>query len=186
MNWLARRRGYLSVVVVSALLGSVALTAAQQPALADPLQTLAFLVGKWEGTSEGQSGNGKVSREYSRVLNNRYIRVQNNSTYAPQEKNPKGEVHEDVGFFSFDKTRKQAVLRQFHIEGFVNQYVSALTEAAGKVVFTSEAIENIPAGWRARETYLIIGPDEFEELFELAAPGKEFEMYSRSRLKRVR
>jgi len=64
--------------------------------------------------------------------------------------------------------------------------VSALTEAAGKVVFTSEAIENIPAGWRARETYLIIGPDEFEELFELAAPGKEFEMYSRSRLKRVR
>jgi len=39
-------------------------------------------------------------------------------------------------------------------------------------VFTSEAIENIPAGWRARETYVVTGPDEFEEVFELAEPGK--------------
>jgi hypothetical protein len=37
---------------------------------------------------------------------------------------------------------------------------------------SDEAIENIRAGWRARETYVIHGTDEFEQIFELAAPGK--------------
>lgn len=53
-------------------------------------------------------------------------------------------------------------------------------------MFTTDAIENIPAGWRARETYIAHGADEFEEIFELAAPGEEFDLYSHSRLKRAR
>jgi hypothetical protein len=47
-------------------------------------------------------------------------------------------------------------------------------------------MENTPAGWRARESYTVIGPDEFEETFELAQAGKPFEIYSRTTLKRVR
>jgi hypothetical protein len=31
---------------------------------------------------------------------------------------------------------------------------------------------------------VIAGPDAFEEVFELAAPGKDFELYSRTRLTR--
>ena len=31
-----------------------------------------------------------------------------------------------------------------------------------------------------------IGPDEFEEVFELAEPGKDFALYSRATLKRAR
>ena len=153
----------------------------------DPLQSVAFLVGRWEGSSEGEPGTSTLQREYSRVLNSRFIHEQNRSVYPPQEKNPKGETHEHVGMFSFDKARGRAVLRQFHVEGFVNHYV-AETDAAvdGKIVFTSEAIENIPAGWRARETYTVLGPDEFEEIFELAEPGKPFALYSRARLKRIR
>jgi hypothetical protein len=95
----------------------------QQTAGADPLQPLAFLVGRWEGTSEGQPRRATVQREYTRMLNARFIRAQNKSVYAPQDKNPKGEVHEDFGVFSFDTSRRRAVLRQFHVEGFVNQYV---------------------------------------------------------------
>jgi hypothetical protein len=52
-------------------------------------------------------------------------------------------------------------------------------------VLTTETIENIPAGWRARETYIVTGSNELEEVFELAEPGKTFELYSRSRLTRV-
>jgi hypothetical protein len=156
-----------------------------QAATPDPLQPLAFLIGRWEGTSEGQPGTGVVTREYTRVLNSRFIRAENRSVYKPQEKNPKGEVHDDVGYFSFDKARKRTVFRQFHVEGFVTQYVHDTAETT-KLVFISEAIENIPAGYRARETYLVHGPDEFEEIFELAGPGKEFELYSRTRLKRAR
>ncbi len=160
--------------------------ASAQPIAADPLKPLAFLIGRWEGTSNGQPGTARVQREYSRILNSRFIRAQNQSVYQPQDKNPKGETHEDVGIFSFDTARKRAILRQFHVEGFVNQYVADIDSPTGPLVFTSEAIENIPSGWRARETYTALGPDEFEEVFELAGPEKPFELYSRVRLKRVR
>jgi hypothetical protein len=144
------------------------------------------MIGRWEGSSEGRPGTATVRREYSRALNGRFVRVRNRSEYPVQDKNPKGEIHEDEGFFSFDRTRKRLVLRQFHVEGFVNQYVQDSESSAQKLVFTTESIENIPAGWRARETYVVHGPDEFEEIFELAEAGKPFEQYSRARLKRVR
>ena len=170
------------VVLVTPVSGAIK---SSQGAAVDPLQPLAFLIGRWEGSSEGQPGRANVQREYTRILNSRFIRVQNKSVYPPQEKNPKGETHEDFGVFSFDKSRKVAVLRQFHVEGFVNQYVSDLVPQDGKLVFASEAIENIPPGYRARESYTVMGRDEFEELFELAEPGQSFETYSRARFKRV-
>lgn len=120
----------------------------------DVWQPLKFLVGKWEGTGNGQPGASKIEREYRFVLNDKYLNVQNRSVYDPQPKNPKGEIHEDWGMISYDKTRKQFVFRQFHIEGFVNQYVSTSISGDGKtIVFTSEGIENIPTGWRAREKH---------------------------------
>ena len=42
--------------------------------------------------------------------------------------------------FSFDDARKRLVLRQFHKEGFVNQYVHD-PASADKLVFATEAIE---------------------------------------------
>jgi len=38
------------------------------------------------------------------------------------------------------------------------------------IVFVSEAIENIPSGYRARETYTILSDDQFMERFEIAQP----------------
>jgi hypothetical protein len=151
-----------------------------QQSVWDPLR---FFAGAWEGTAKGQAGAGRVEREYRFVLNNRFLEVRNKSVYPPQEKNPKGETHEDWGLFSYDRGRKKFVFRQFHVEGFVNQYVLESSDEK-TLIFTSEAIENIAAGWRARETYKILGPDEFIEVFELAAPGKEFEVYTENRFKR--
>ena len=45
-------------------------------------------------------------------------------------------------------------------------------------------LENIPAGFRARETYRFENPDTFVEVFEMAEPGKYFEVYSRTRFSR--
>ena len=165
-------------------IAAVPVTAQQSPP--DNFAAIAPLVGNWTGTSEGQPGNGTVERQYERALGSRFIRARNRSTYLPQEKNPKGEVHEDEGFFSFDRARKRMVFRQFHIESFVTTYSQDLDAKPGTVSFTTESIENIPAGWRARETYLFHGPDEFEEIFELAEAGKPFAVYSRTRLKRVK
>ncbi|HTM33916.1 MAG TPA: hypothetical protein VL263_21530 [Vicinamibacterales bacterium] len=179
--WSGRNIGVLMLLAILPLhAGGI------QPPAPDPFARVSFLVGRWEGTSEGQPGAGKVTREYSLTLNRKFIRVQNRSEYPVQDKNPKGEIHQDEGFISFDRSRKKLVLRQFHVEGFVNQYVEDDSSFPSHIVFTTESIENIPAGWRARETYVVLGPDEFEEVFELAEDGKSFQLYSRARLKRIR
>jgi hypothetical protein len=167
-------------------LATTTLAAAQSPPPADPFQRIAFMLGRWEGTSEGQPGKGTVRREYERALDGRFIRVRNRSEYPAQEKNPKGEIHQDEGFFSVDRSREKLVLRQFHVEGFVNQYVQDDGATPTRISFTTESIENIPPGWRARETFVVHGPDAFEEIFELAESGKPFEVYSRTQLRRVK
>jgi hypothetical protein len=144
-------------------------------------------VGKWTGDSEGQPGKGKYERSYEVIFNKKYIEVKNKSTYPPSQNNPKGEVHEDRGFISYDKGRKTFVLRQFNIEGFVNQYkIESISPDRKTIVFISESIENIPAGFRAKETYQIVNENQFTEIFEMAEPGKDFELYSKATLLRVK
>jgi hypothetical protein len=174
------------VWLVYAALAASSGRAQQAPAAADPWTAVRFLLGSWEGTSSGQPGSARVRREYRFALRDQFIEERHTSTYAPQEKNPKGEVHEHTSYISYDRARKALVLRQFHVERFVIQYVQEPGSSADKLAFLSEAMENTPAGWRARESYTVIGPDEFEETFELAQAGKPFEIYSRTTLKRVR
>ncbi len=144
---------------------------------------LNFFIGEWQGTGGGESGIGQYERSYEFILNGRYLYARNKSTYPPSEQNPDREVHEDWGFISQDKIRKTFVYRQFHSEGFVNQYVlDYLSEDGKQFSFVSESIENIPAGWRAKETYLVLSADEFTETFELASPGKDFKVYTQCRL----
>jgi hypothetical protein len=164
------------------LLFSFDATHAQAPA--DVWQPIHRLVGDWSGTSIGQAGGGTVTRRYTWVMNERYLNETNVSVYPPQEKNEKGERHEHWGMFSYDKTRNLLVLRQFHVESFVTTYRLASSED-DKMVFESESFENFSNSWRARETYEFISKDEFVESFELAAPGKNFLLYSRTHLKRV-
>lgn len=149
--------------------------------------SLKFFVGEWEGKGAGQPGHSDVVRSYEFVLGGTFLQVKNRSTYPPQDQNPKGEIHEDLGLIGFDKARQVFVLRQFHCEGFVNQYLLGPVAPDGRtMVFTTESIENIAPGWRARETYQILNPDEFTETFELAAPDKEFELYANNHFRRRR
>ena len=177
------RQPVLALLLTVALSGGT--TSAQKEATSACCESFArldFLLGRWEGTQEGQPGTGTVTRE----LNGRFIRVQNRSIYPAQPQNPKGEIHEDVGYFGLDRSRKLIGFRQFHTESFVVPYVWDTASTASRVVMMSEAIENIPKGYRARETMVQIGRDELEEIFEMAEPGKDFEVYSRARLKRVK
>lgn len=145
-----------------------------------------FMIGNWIGLSEGQPGKGKYERSYVFVLNKKFIEVNNKSIYPATKENPKGEIHEDHGFISYDHIKKTFVLRQFHIEGFVNQYrIESISKDGRTIVFISESIENIPTGFRAKETYQITNDNEFIETFELAEPGKDFELYSKAILKRL-
>lgn len=137
-------------------------------------------IGVWKGDGISESGKGKYERTYQWIYNGTFIEIHNKSTYPPSAANPKGEVHEDLGYFSYDKSRKTFVLRQFHIEGFVNQYVlDSISSDKKMMTFKTEAIENIPKGWQAKERYRILNENAIEETFELAEPGKSFGVYSK-------
>lgn len=139
-------------------------------------------IGEWIGTGKGADGAGTYERSYRQVLNKNYIEVRNKTIYPPNEKAKSGYTHEDVGYISYDKTRKTFIFRQFHAEGFVNEYrMDSISADKKTLVFLSEAIENIPAGWRAKEVFSITNTG-IQEVFYLAAPGKEFEAYSNANL----
>ncbi len=175
----------ISVFGCGAVLGMLGAQLPESAEKADPWKSLRPLIGKCEGDVNGEPGSGKAEREYKFIMNHRFIQVLNKSTYPPQEKNPKGETHEDVGFISYDKAAKKLMLRQFHIEGFVNQF--ALENISGDrrtIAFISTAIENIALGWRARESYQILNDNEFIETFALAEPGHDFATYSETHFRR--
>lgn len=175
----------IAILLVIAFLGEQA-GAQQGASKPDRFAALRFFAGTWRGEQAGQPGRGAAERTYEFILNDRFLQETNTSTYPPQEKNKSGEVHHHMSMISYDTARQVFVFRQFHTEGFVNTYVQQPSADDKTIVFVSEAIENIPAGYRARETYTILSRDEFTERFEIAEPGKDFELYSEAHLKRVR
>jgi hypothetical protein len=168
------------------LLASVTFAVQAQEGKPDPWEQVRFMIGTWHASALGESGEGSVVRTYEFILNNQFIQERNTSTYPPQEKNKKGEVHQHLGIISYDGKRKTLVLRQFHQESFVNTYVlNRSVSRPALLVFESESFENFDSTWKGRETYEIVSNDEFVETFELAPPGKPFQVYSKSRFRRV-
>lgn len=152
-----------------------------------------FFIGKWTGVSVSDGNNGTYERTYRYMFDGKFIEVKNKATFPATEKKPAGEVHEDIGYISRTvksnpsgvKNSATFILRQFHSEGFINQYVPESISADGrKMIFITESIENIPSGWKARETYEVLSDNEFVETFELAAPGKDFTVYSKVKMTR--
>jgi hypothetical protein len=175
----------IAILLVIGCLGAP-VSAQEGASRPDRFAALRFLAGTWRGDQAGQPGRGTADRTYQFILNDRFLQETNTSTYPPQEKNKDGEVHHHMSVISYDTARKLFVFRQFHTEGFVNTYVQQPGSDDRTIVFVSEAIENIPPGYRARETYTIVSRDEFSERFEVAEPGKDFESYSEAHFKRVR
>ena len=167
-----RKKMLLLAVLLPALL------IAQAEKKQDVWAPFKYFVGEWEGNGEGKAGISKVEKNFQFIMNGKYLHLKTRAVFEPQEKNPKGEVHEDWGFFSYDMFRKKFVFRQFHIEGFINQYVLEQISDDGKtLVFDSEQFENAPPGWKARITYKIVDDNNLEESFDLATPGKALQCY---------
>lgn len=150
------------------------------PSLDTRLMPLERFVGSWRGTAQGEPGTGTVERTYTPILAGKFIEERNTSSYAS------GEIHHHIAYWSFDRRRARFVLRQFHEESFVNQFVATTSDFVdGRLVADSETIENIPPGFRARETYVFTSGDAFEEIFEIAEPNADYQLYSHNRFTRA-
>jgi hypothetical protein len=146
-----------------------------------------FFIGAWQGKASGRVGRGSVERTYAFTLEDQFIEVKNRSVYPPQEANPSGEIHEDRGFISYDKARSLYVFREFHNEGYVNQYIMEPPRDGSKtMVFVTESIENISPGWRARTTLEVISEHSFRETFDLAGPDQDWACFITNEFTRSR
>jgi hypothetical protein len=174
----------MKYVRVLSLIVVLAISAVAQ---SDPWAPLRAFEGKWEGTVTGQPGKQASSREYQFVSNGTFLWQQDHSVYEAKSPSDAPKVREDFGYFSYDKFLKKIVWRQFHSEGFVNEYQLESVSPDGKSFeFVTVRIENLPQGWRAKKSYRILSADEIVETFSLAPPDKDFDAYTVARLRRVK
>jgi hypothetical protein len=103
------------------------------------LEEMAWLIGDWRGTGEGDPGTSTSERHIEPFLNGRYLRATGRSVYEKQPRNPTGDIHEELNVWSYDLARQSIVLRQFDTLGFVSTYVVDKT-ASGVVDEPSHAI----------------------------------------------
>ncbi len=160
-----------------------ALSQTEKPDVWEPIR---FLEGTWEGRGDGMSGISTVTQEYQFILNGNFLLMKTRAEFKPQEKNPKGEIHEDLGLFSYDQARKKIVLRGFYVEGFINQYLGTISGDGKTLTFETEAIENAPPGTKAKLVFQKTGIDELEQSFHVAWPGREYSCMSTNVLKRIK
>jgi len=171
------------IIIILVLLPTLLM--AQTEKKQDAWGSMKLFVGMWQGEGEGKSGVSKVWKEWRFVLNGKFLQMKTRAVFSPQKKNPEGEVHEDEGYFSLDRARRQIVFRQFHVEGFIIQYVlENISEDRKRLIFVAEQIENGPPGLQAKLTFRILDVDTIEERFELSFPGKEFDCYNINTIKR--
>ncbi len=144
------------------------------------------LIGKWEGRGEGfGSSESVIISEFKLIMNSVYLEVKNHAEFKPTTNNPNGEIHDDWGIISYDKARKKFVFRQFHVEGFVNQYILNDSLSNQNIfVFESEIIENFVPGGTARFTIRVLNNSEIETIFDVGMPGREMACYGKNRMKK--
>jgi len=145
------------------------------------------LIGKWKGIGTGSENEKSTIRtEFNFVMGSKYIEVINDSQFEPTSKNPDGEHHIDKGFISFDATRNLFVFRQFHIEGFVIQYILVDSlSSESKLVFESEKIENFVRGGKARWTITQITHNAIQTTFDVSMPNKGYQRFGENKFIRM-
>lgn len=145
----------------------------------DPFEPLRYLEGTWVPIKPDVTN----TQTYRFIFNGKYLQMKTKGVFKPTENKPKGEIHEDIGFFSFDKIRKKLVLRSFHTEGFVNQYILKETANNGyKLIFITESVESAPPGTTAKLVFDRLSENELSQQFYIAWPDTEFSCYFDNRL----
>lgn len=166
------------IILITALL--IAVTIQAQTGLS----RFEMLAGKWEGNGEGfGNAKSKITAEYAWLMNKQYMEIKHRSVFEPTQQNQEGEIHEDIGIISFDKAENAVVFRQYHTEGYMNEYIlNDSLSTSDVLVFETREIENFVPGGKARFTIKILSDHELETVFDVGFPGREMACFGTNRL----
>jgi hypothetical protein len=89
------------------------------------------LVGQWRGEGSGFGALSDVAHDWTFVVQGNFLELRTRS--VPRAEDGEGEVHEDVGYLSYDKDTDAFVFRQFLSEGVVNTF-DILVEDEGRTI----------------------------------------------------
>lgn len=141
------------------------LPALQSPPPAQPLSSLNFLLGAWEGEGRGGPGQGGGGFTFGPELQGKVLVRRSHAEY-PATKDRPASSHEDlmVAFSEGGKLRAD----YFDNEGHMIRYDISGPDERGSVRFISDAKTQGP---RFRLTYTPTGKDTLSLRFEIAPPG---------------
>jgi hypothetical protein len=139
---------------------------------AGPFDSLKFLQGEWIGEGGGEPGQASSS-DYSFLpeLDGKILVRRSRSSY-PAAKDRPAFVHQDLLVVYPGAPGKPPHAIYWDNEGHMIQYEVAADGKSAAFVSQSDG-----AGPRYRLTYKSTGPDKVSIRFEVAAPGKPFQVY---------
>ena len=142
---------------------------------------LDWMVGEWEGRTEGKSPAGEIRLSVSLDLDKRYVILHGEETLDATPDLP--EYKESwLGVMTEDISGAGFILRVFSDTGFMTRYRAAV--AAGTVTFNQEGGEQPPPGWLFRRILQRTDVGEIRATLQAAPPQKPFFDYYSSVLKR--
>ena len=176
------RRAVPIVLAMAVALGAARPAAAgDSPPQEDPWAPFRQLIGVWRGDAAGFGSVSDLQHEWDLAVQDRFLRLRTRSVQRTED--GEGEVHEDVGYLSFDTDRGAYVFRRFLSEGFVNTFDVAREGDA----ITFEARESESAeGMRGRMVLTFEGEHDYGMVLELAGPGGDFAACQEMKLHRVK
>ncbi len=152
----------------------------------DRFTPLAWLVGEWQGYGKFTKRTTYVHRKYSYDLGGIYLVERTIDMFPPAEPSTDFEVHQDFVVYYRDTTAGDLRAKAFFVEAFVTSETVRIGEGGQRIITESTQIENGPPGLRTRFILTRETDDRFKETFEIAKPGKEYELVEESVFKRLR
>ncbi|MBC8356354.1 MAG: hypothetical protein H8E66_30620 [Planctomycetes bacterium] len=172
------------LVVAIVLLAAAQVGAQESPKAAGPLARVQVLEGVWQGDGEGFGQTSKVTHEWKKVLDGKFMRLKTRS--VTEGADGAASVHEDVGYVSWSEGESTLRFRQFLSEGFVNTFrLEQVESPALGFNFEPESTEGI-ANLVARMTLRFDPSGGYEMILELGAKGKPLKACQTMKLKKVK
>jgi len=148
------------------------------------LSEIDWLVGEWRGYGVFSNRTTYIHKSFSYEIGGKFLVEKTIDMFPPDTPSTEFEIHQDQVFYFLNADKLEAV--GFYGEGFVNCFNLTVEQSAPKLIAQTYDVKNAPSGIRARITYEQEGDDHLQGIFELAMPGKQFDIVEKLTMERIK